>query len=95
MRTPTALITVIGLAVTAQLAFAEIEIDPDATIHDSPTTLMGVNHIGLSVKDLEKTLAFYQQASGFKLVHREAVSNSAAADQLFGIEGAAYEIAVL
>ena len=95
MRTPTALITAIGLAVTAQLAFAEIEIDPNSTIHDSPTTLMGVNHIGLSVKDLDKTLAFYQRASGFNLVRREAVRNSAAADQLFGIEGVAYEVAVL
>ena len=71
------------------------EIDPDATIADSPTTLIGVNHIGLSVKDLDGALAFYQQASGYKVVHRETVSKSAAADKLFGMDGVEYEIAVL
>ena len=44
------------------------EIDPDATISDSPATLMGVNHIGLSVRDLDASLDFYQRASGFKAV---------------------------
>ena len=56
---------------------------------------MGVNHIGLSVKDLDRTLAFYQNVSGFELVSRQSVGNSDAADQLFGVEGVAYEIAVL
>jgi len=82
-------------ALLALNARAEIEIDPDATIHDSPTTLMGINHIGLSVKDLDRTLAFYQSVSGFELVSRQSVRNNAAADQLFGVEGVAYEIAVL
>ncbi len=85
----------VACALLALNARADIEIDPDATIHDSPTTLMGVNHIGLSVKDLDRTLAFYQNVSGFELVSRQSVSNSAAADQLFGVEGVAYEIAVL
>lgn len=82
-------------ALLALTARAEIEIDPDATIHDSPTTLIGVNHIGLSVKNLESTLAFYQSVSGFKLVSRQSFRNSAAADQLFGVDNVAYEIAVL
>ena len=71
------------------------EIDPAATITDSPTTLIGVNHIGLSVRDLDRALAFYQQASGYEVIYREIVSNSAAADKLFGMEGVEYEIAVL
>lgn len=86
-----------GLAL-ASLSLASVDniaIDPDATIYDSPTTLIGVNHIGLSVKDLDATLAFYQSATGYKLVHRESVRNNPAADRLFGIEDVAYEIAVL
>ena len=71
------------------------EIDPDATIYDSPTTLLGVNHIGLSVRNLDASLDFYQKASGFKLIRREVVRNSAAADKLFGRAGVEYEIAVL
>lgn len=76
-------------------AIDQIEIDPEATIHDSPTTLMGVNHIGLSVKDLDATLAFYQSVTNFELIHRETVSNSQAADELFGVDNVEYEIAVL
>jgi catechol 2,3-dioxygenase-like lactoylglutathione lyase family enzyme len=71
------------------------EIDPDATISDSPTTLMGVNHIGLSVRNLDASLDFYQRASGFKVIRREVVRSNSAADKLFGREGIGYEIAVL
>ena len=88
-------VSAVACACLALTARAEIEIDPDATIHDSPTTLMGVNHIGLSVKDLERTLDFYKSVSGFELVFRQSVRNSAAADQLFGVEDVVYEIAVL
>jgi len=72
-----------------------MEINPDAAITDSPTTLMGVNHIGLSVKNLDRTLAFYQGVTGFELIRRETIGNSAAADTLFGHAGIEYEIAVL
>lgn len=72
-----------------------IEIDPDSTIYDSPTSLLGINHIGLSVKDLDTVLAFYQGVSGFKLVSRETIRSNSAADKLFGHEGIEYEVAVL
>lgn len=71
------------------------EIDPDATIFDSSATLLGVNHIGLSVRNLNASLDFYQRASGFKLIRREVVRSNSAADKLFGYEGIEYEIAVL
>jgi|TARA_B110000459_G_scaffold199865_1_gene247274 catechol 2,3-dioxygenase-like lactoylglutathione lyase family enzyme len=71
------------------------EIDPDATLSDSSASLMGVNHIGLSVRNLEASLDFYQRASGFKLVRREVVRGSSAADKLFGYKGVEYEVAVL
>lgn len=82
-----------GLVTAASID--NIVIDPDSTIKDSPTTLMGVNHIGLSVKDLDTSLAFYQQATGYKLVRHETIGNNAAADTLFGRAGVEYEIAVL
>jgi catechol 2,3-dioxygenase-like lactoylglutathione lyase family enzyme len=71
------------------------EIDPAATISDSPTTLLGVNHIGLSVRDLDAALEFYQAASGFKVISRETVRNSEAADKLLGRDNVEYEVAVL
>lgn len=81
-----------ALFTTASIAY---EIDPDSTLLDSQASLVGVNHIGLSVRDLDASLAFYQQASGYKLVRREVVRSSSAADKLYGRVGIEYEIAVL
>ncbi len=72
-----------------------IDVDKNATIKDTTTTLMGVNHIGLSVKNLDKTLAFYLQATGFELVSREKISGNKQADELFGRADISYEVAVL
>lgn len=81
-----------ALFTTTSIAY---EIDPDSTLLDSQASLVGVNHIGLSVRDLDASLAFYQQASGYKLVRREVVRSSSAADNLYGRVGIEYEIAVL
>lgn len=92
------LIGLLSFSLSSQLNAASIEniaIDPDSTIEDSPTTLLGINHVGLSVKNLDVTLAFYQQATGYQLLSRESVSNSTSADTLFGIQDVGYEIAVL
>ena len=85
------------LCCCASLAGAEkaFTIDPEATIKDSPTTLLGVNHIGLSVKDLDRMVDFYKTASRFEVIRREIVKDSRAADTLFGRKGVEYEVAVL
>ena len=62
-------------------------VDPDATIADSPTSLLGVNHIGLSVKDLDTALSFYRRATGFELIDRGSVRNSSEAETLYGVRG--------
>lgn len=100
MRKLFSLPSVIALAGTIfasapTFAIDQITIDPSATIYDSPTSLIGVNHIGLSVKDLDATLAFYQQVTDFKLIRRETVKNNKEADTLFGKADVEYEIAVL
>ena len=92
------LIGFLSVFVCVQLNAASVEnivIDPDSTIADSPTTLLGINHVGLSVKNLDETLAFYEQATGYELLSRETVSNNPAADKLFGIDDVEYEMAVL
>ena len=55
------------------------EIEPSASISDSSASLLGVNHIGLSVRDLDASLAFYQRATGFEVIRREIVHSSSAA----------------
>ena len=83
------------VAMTSLLSVQAYEVDPDATIYDSPTTLLGVNHIGLSVKDLDAVLEFYQSVSDFKLVSRETVGSNSNADKLFGHNNIEFEVAVL
>ncbi len=96
MKLPRCLIfAALALSSYTVASVEDIVIDPDATIYDSPTTLLGVNHIGISVKDLDASLAFYQGATGYKLIHREQVADNPAADRLFAVPNVRYEIAVL
>ena len=71
------------------------EIRKEASIKDTTTTILGLNHIGLSVQNLDKMLAFYQQSTNFELVRRETITQNKNADALFGHQGISYEIAVL
>jgi len=72
-----------------------IDIREDANIKDTTTTIIGLNHIGLSVKNLDKVLAFYQQSTGFELIRRDTITGSKAANTLFGRQDIRYEVAVL
>lgn len=85
----------LSLCFLTTFSFADIAITPDATVKDSPTTLLGVNHIGLTVTDLDAALAFYQVATGFEVIRRETVRNNPRVDQLYNHPNIEYEIAVL
>ena len=65
--------------------------DPKANLKDSPTSIIGFNHIGISVKNLDEMIAFYQKATDFELVKRERVSNHAAADNIYARKSIAYQ----
>lgn len=71
------------------------QVVPSSEISDSPTTIIGFNHIGLSVQDLDEVLSFYLEATGFELVMREKISHSKSADALFGLQDLSYETAIL
>lgn len=70
-------------------------INPKPTIAESSTSIIGLNHIGLVVKDLESMLSFYQKATQYELMEKMSVSQNEAADQLFGQTGVSFERAVL
>ena len=72
-----------------------IEVDKTASIKDTNTTIIGINHIAISVKDLDKVLDFYTQATGFEVIKRETVKDSVVADHLYGVKGVEYETATL
>jgi catechol 2,3-dioxygenase-like lactoylglutathione lyase family enzyme len=79
----------------AMSSVGAIEVDKKATIKDTTTTIKGVNHIGISVVDLDKVLAFYQDATNFELIKRESVKGNSTADKLYGRKGVEYEVATL
>ncbi len=83
------------LSLVLAMPALSFEVREEANVKDATTGIIGLNHIGLSVKDLDKTLAFYQQGSEFEVIRRETVSNNASADALFGRAGVEYEVAVL
>lgn len=68
---------------------------PSSKIEDTPTSIVGFNHIGISVQNLAEILPFYLKATGLEVVKREKVSNSENADILFGEKGIAYETVTL
>ncbi|MEM8891645.1 MAG: VOC family protein, partial [Bacteroidota bacterium] len=85
----------IAIALFALNAYITSRTQPRPNITDSPTTLIGFNHVGISVMDLDKMLNFYQRTTSFELLKRESVSENEAADKLFGQEGISFERAIL
>lgn len=71
------------------------QLKPSPTIKDSPTSIIGFNHIGLVVKDLDKMLDFYQRATNFELLKREKINGNKAANKLFDTDSISYETAIL
>ncbi len=65
--------------------------DPKSSLKDSPTSIIGFNHIGISVSDLDEMVAFYQKATNFEIVKREKVRQHAAVDKLYARKDMAYE----
>lgn len=71
------------------------QLKPSPTIKESPTSIIGFNHIGLVVKDLDKMLDFYQRATNFKLISRVSIRENEVANILFNSDSISYEIATL
>ena len=71
------------------------QVNPDSQISDSPSSIIGFNHIGISVKNLDVMLSFYQNATGFEVVKRETISHSKTADRLYDVNDIAFETATL
>ena len=64
---------------------------PKPGLKDAPNSIIGFNHIGIVVQDLEKMVTFYQSATEFEMVQREKITGSATADILYNEKGTQYE----
>lgn len=77
------------------LQVSAIEVDKDSDVTDATTSVLGINHIGLSVKNLDQMLDFYLAATGFELLHRRTIQDNELADALYGRKGVSLEVAVI
>jgi len=62
---------------------------------DTPTSIIGFNHIGLSVKNLDKMVSFYQAATDYEVVKRYTVQENATADRLYGLDSVIFTKVIL
>ncbi len=73
----------------------DFDFDPNDVLVDSTTDIEGVNHIGLSVQNLDRVLEFYRAATGFEVIHKESFENDASADILFARDNVKLRTAIL
>jgi len=71
------------------------QLAPSPTIKDSPTSIIGFNHIGISVKDLDPMVSFYKDATGFEVVKRFKIEKDSIANRLFNQSNISFETAIL
>jgi len=88
----TALLLVVGLYLYVKIS---ARLYPRPAIQDSETSIIGFNHVGITVKDLDVMLAFYQSATRFDLLDRSMIQNNKSVNQLYGQDSMVYERAIL
>lgn len=72
-----------------------IDFDGNASLKDTETSILGINHIGISVTNLDEMLNFYQTATQFQLLGIDTVTNNLQADKLYGVDNIEYRKATL
>ena len=87
-------IFIIGFGIYAYRS-AMARLAPRPSMKDSPTTFIGFNHIGLSVKNLDLMIDFYKEGTDYEVLKIYEVDNDPSANQLFGIDSLHYERAIL
>lgn len=71
-------------------------LQPRPSMKDTPTTFIGFNHIGLSVKNLDEMVDFYQQGTGYEIVGRYHIDGgSTEADELYGVDSVSFTKVIL
>lgn len=68
---------------------------PRPSMLDSNTSIIGFNHIGLSVKNLDQMITFYQSGTDYEVIKRYTVNNQEASNKLYGMDSVFYQRAIL
>lgn len=66
----------------------------EIVIPDS-SAIFAINHIGLTVRDLDRMVNFYQQVCGFKVLSQQQIGSDMASAKLLGIKNVSFKKVVL
>lgn len=70
------------------------EAKEEAVLPDS-SSIFAINHIGLTVRDLDQMVEFYQGVCGFKVLGQQVISSDVASSKLLGIKDVSFKKVVL
>lgn len=70
-------------------------LQPRPSMKDTPTTFIGFNHIGLSVKNLDEMVDFYQSATDYEVIKRYTVQEDVSADELYNMDSVSFTKVIL
>lgn len=90
----TAIALLLGLLSTTLASAKDWQVDKTAKLENSPTGIVAVEGVRLSVRNLDAMLDFYQSASGFQVLQRGRIEASPATAALFGQTGG-HDFAIL
>ena len=66
-----------------------------ASASPDTSTVKGINHIGLSVSDLDGSLSFYQAATSLGLANRQKINSHSVVERASGFQNEPIEVAIL
>lgn len=69
MKIKAILISLVLVAASSAVITLGHEIEPDPNLKAGFSTIIGVNHVGLSVEDLKRSVAFYKKSAGLNVVY--------------------------
>lgn len=88
-------ITFVGAVLLLVSSGCKQQAQTDTVIVPDSSAIFAINHIGITVRNLDQMLDFYQGITGFKILDRQEVSADPAVDRLLGMKEVAYKKVVL
>ncbi|MBX2870687.1 MAG: VOC family protein [Saprospiraceae bacterium] len=84
----------LGLILVTTTYSCQQEPKEEAVQPDS-SSIFAINHIGLTVRNLDRMLAFYQGVCGFKVLSRQVIGSDIVSAKLLGINDVSFKKVVL
>ncbi|MEM7665858.1 MAG: VOC family protein [Pseudomonadota bacterium] len=87
--------SIIAIALVSLAGCMTLDDEPVATAPASPEAILGVHHVGVTVSDIDDTVAFYSTVVDFEVVEREMVDASAFPAEILNKRDGQIEMALI